>query len=98
MDQERVSRLDVDWWWPEHMLATGSIMGNKDRSRPRAIDTNNASWKEAIWVCVLDVGEVPPYLLNTSECWASQRNEQDKCGRQHGENGKRGSRTWIGQK
>ena len=78
MDQERVSRLDVDWWWPELMLAEEYIMGKKSCSRPRAIYANNASWKEAVWVCVLDVGEVPPYFLDASECWASQRNEQDE--------------------
>ena len=78
MDQERVSRLNVDWRRPEHILVAGYVMGKKRCSRPRAIYADDASWKEAVWVCVLDVGEVPPYFLNASECRAGQRHEQDE--------------------
>ena len=60
------------------MLVAGYVMGKKRYSRPRAIYADDASGKEAVWVCVLDVGEVPPYFLNAGECGAGQRSEQDK--------------------
>ena len=78
MDQERVSHLNVDWRRPEHMLVAEYVLGKKPCSRPRAVYADDASWKEAVRVCVLDVGEVPPYFLNASECGAGQRSEQDE--------------------
>ncbi len=47
--------------------------------RPCSIDTNDATFGQAVWVGILDVGDVPPDLLYAR-----------KDGRDGGEQGKRG--------
>jgi len=57
---------------------------DKGYSRPSAIDTNYTALKEAIRVGILDVGQIPPGFLDTSENGRSEAQQKKKGGGEKG--------------
>ena len=52
-------------------------------SRPCSVDTNDPTFSKTIWVCVLNVGDVPPDLVHARERGGEQRGQCEGEGGPH---------------
>jgi hypothetical protein len=67
VDYKNVVIVHVEWGWSKKTMSGRRVTRRERVLRPCAIDTNDTALEEAVWIRILDVGYVPPYLLHPRE-------------------------------